>query len=298
MSIDARKRNLMVKILNWVISNNANINDRIKALDNTFSKEYLKLNLYFKMADIKDYYDQLFLDGKLDSTIKSELITYLQYNEENKECNPELLKNIYEKLSNMFEDYHSNEDKIKETMSEATDIAKKLHWKYMPIYKEQYISNNGYIPEEQPEIYYNHFHAIEDLYRYIYTDDKVDWKSVDGDVNLDVDMTFKIYTTRWGHYDYYSIKRTVTGWYLSGLPAGTGECQKDGNGALIKALEHDSVCYPEEGLKYAMDLLWNEADTTEMRLETLQSRLDDISEWIKAVEIATHESQPEWCGYY
>ena len=298
MDIDARKRNLLIKIVKWAIENNSKSDERVEVLNNTFSKEYLKANLYFKTADINDYYDKLFNKGKLNKDIKKQLIDYLRYHEENIACDSEPLKNIYNELSGMFENYHNNKENIEKTLKEAVEIAIKLHWKYLPIYMEQYITNNGYIPEEKPEVYYYHFHAIEDLYRYIYTDNKVEWKSIDGDINLDIDMTFKIYTTRWQHYDYYSIRRTSIGWSLSGLPAGTGECKKDGNGALTNALRHDSVCYPKDGLNYAMELLWNEADTTEMKLETLQSRLDDISEWIKAVEIATHESQPKWCGYY
>lgn len=168
----------------------------------------------------------------------------------------------------------------------------------VPIYPEQYIANSNIIHEESLKEYYDHFHPLEDLYRYIFEGSKISWKSTYGDINLNKEISMEIYTTRWGHYDNYRIKRTLDGWGISGLHSGNVKCAKDGEGALTDLLKHDSVCYPEEGLKYAMELLWNEADSTEMKMEELRRKISDIAEWINEVEKVTHQYQPEWCNYY
>lgn len=296
---DARERNLLMKITNWAIQEGGDLEKSLIKLDNSFNEDDMHKELFFKKSDIKKYSNNIFDDnGNIKREVKSKITEYITNHYKYKNVNPEDLKNIYEELTKQFGNYSQEMERINDTLSKAIEIAKKVHWRYIPVYKEQYIENNGFIPEDNLIKYYNHYHAIEDLYRYIYTDNKINWKSIEGDINIGVKLTFKIYTTRWGHYDYYSIKRTEMGWDLSGLPAGTGSCKVNGEGALISALKHDSVCYPEGGLEYAMETLWNEADTTEMKPEIVQKRLDDISEWIKAVEIATHQAQPEWCGYY
>lgn len=124
-----------------------------------------------------------------------------------------------------------------------------------------------------------------------------DWKSVEGDINLDKDMKFKVYTTRWGHDDIYTIRRTFKGWDVRHIGI-NGETEKNGRGALESNLEHDSICYPKEGVEYAFQTLWQEADTTSMSIEELQSRIQDIADWISEVEKVTHQYQPDWCLYY
>lgn len=63
-------------------------------------------------------------------------------------------------------------------------------------------------------------------------------------------------------------------------------------------LHHDSVFYPEDGVKYALAELWNQAEEGEVTFEELQIRLQQIADWISTVEKAVGEGQAEWVGYY
>ena len=285
----ARIRNLKMKITHWVIEKGGD-------LDTEFTSKKLKEELYFKESDLKISKKLFDEDKYLNQEIKADIEEYKNNYNKNKDTKDDDLKELYNKLKDYF---INNGEKIEfdKNISKAIDLIKKLHWKYMPIYREQFIINNGHFPEDIDD-YYNHFHAIEVLYWYIFDIKRIDWKSTDGDINLDKDMELKIYTVRWGHEDYYSIKRTVDGWYIKGLPVGTGECDKDGKGSFIKLLEHDGVCYPKEGLNYALSYLWKQADTTNMTVDELQERINDISTWLKEVELATHTYQPSWCSYY
>lgn len=288
----ARLRNLIIKIAHAVIEDRLDLNMSFEDGD-IFKK------LYFKRSDLKKHRKTIFENKFILEEIKEKVNLYIKKYEESFKCNEEeRFKNLYFELDSYFKTHNSDEMKFKQNIKEATDIATRLHWKYLPIYVEQFIVNNGVLPEDQLGYFYNHFHAIEDLYRYIFTDNKIDWKSIDGDINLDKEMVFRVYTTRWGHHDNYTIKRTISGWFVEHLMANNGESEKNGEGALLEKLDHDSVAYPTEGVKYALEMLWNEADTTEMTVAELQKKLNEIALWIEQVEKVTHEYQPDWCGYY
>jgi hypothetical protein len=288
----ARLRNLIIKITHAVIEDKLDLNINFEDGD-VFKK------LYFKRSDLEIHRKDIFKNNFILEEIKEKVNLYnKKYQESFKYNEEERFKNLYFELDSYFKTHNSDEMKFKQNIKEANDIATRLHWKYLPIYVEQFIVNNGVLPEDQLGYFYNHFHAIEDLYRYIFTDNKIDWKSIDGDINLDKEMVFKVYTTRWGHYDNYTIKRTLNGWFVEHLMANNGDSDKNGDGALLEKLDHDSVAYPTEGVKYALEILWNEADTTEMTVEELQKRLNEIALWIEQVEKVTHEYQPNWCGYY
>lgn len=288
----ARLRNLTVKIAHAVLEDGLDMD--LKFVDNDIFKK-----LYFKKSDIEIFKSKIFEDGSILSEIKNKVNIFIEKNQEYTDCNEEeTLKNLYSELDNYFKNHEHDEDKFQRDIKAANEVAAKLHWKYLPIYTEQFIVNNGVLPEDNLGYFYNHFHAIEDLYRYIYTDNKLDWRSIEGDLNLDKKMTFKVYTTRWGHHDHYYIKRTMDGWFVEHLTAHNGMSDKNGEGAMFDKLNHDSVVFPKEGVKYAFELLWNEADTTNMTVEELQRKLDEIALWIEQVEKVTHQFQPDWCGYY
>lgn len=297
---EARERNLLMKICNWIISNQ--VDNLEEFLNQPMNNETLKKEIFFKKTDIKEYSKDFIENNKLNEDKKYIIKEYIENHKKYKDSNESEneFKILYLWMNKYWENsYIDNKNEYTKKLEEAKSIAIKLHWKYMPVYLEQYIENAGIVPEENLDDYYNHFHAIEDLYRYIYTNNKIDWKNIGGDdENLDRDLYFKIYTTRWGHFDNYTIKRTIDGWEMKGLPAGTGICEKDGKGTLVRALEQDGVAYPEEGVHYAMGILWEEADNTPMPIEILQERLNDISKWIEMVEKSTKEYQPSWCGYY
>lgn len=287
----ARQRNLLIKIAHAVIEDGLE-------MDKDFGEKDLVEKFYFKKSDVKDFKGKIFDEGSILKEVKDRVNLYIENHKENKNYKEEeKFEDLYFKLDNYFKTHNSDEDKFQQDIVTAKEIAIKLHWKYLPLYTEQFMVNNGVLPEESPEYYYNHFHAIEDLYRYIFTENKLNWRSIDGDINLDKVLKFKVYTTRWGHYDNYRIKRTYDGWFVSHISI-NGNSEKNGEGALLDNLNHDSVVFPVEGVKYALEVLWNEADTTSMTLEQLQRRIDEIALWIEEVEKVTHKFQPDWCGYY
>lgn len=299
-NLTARERNLLIKITHFIFESESNLNLQKNMLSLKYTVNDLTKKFYFKSSDINNYKSNLFdNDGILKLEIQERIKTYLENHDKFKSNeDEEKLKNVYNNLKEEILKISFDEKIIDNLFNEAKDICYNLHWKYMPIYKEEYISNSRVLPEDDLECYYRNFHAIEDLYWYITdNENKLDWKSTDGEINLNIELNFKIYTMRWGHYDNYKLKRTNTGWLITTHYNG-GKCEKDGSGALIELLEHDSVCYPKEGIKFALESLWNEADTTEMSIEELQFKLNDIAKWIEDVEKVTHKSQPNWCNYY
>ena len=87
----------------------------------------------------------------------------------------------------------------------------------------------------------------------------------------------------------------MNGWYCKYI-AIRGECKKNGEGGLFMNLDHDSVFYPKEGVAYAMEKLWEDADDEVIDFDELAKRIQQIADWISAVEKSMGE-QPEWVGY-
>lgn len=294
-----RQRNLLVKLFNAYTQDNS-------VLTRSFTQDELRKQLYFKESDI--IYNAMGIlerDGnvfKLTENTVKKLLEFEQFRDKSKkelEANNSIeteFKGIYTKLKSYFAAYMQEKNIYENNMPRAIELAKILHWIYLPIYSEQMIENRGIIPENNLEDYYNHFHSIEDLYYEISGLGKK-WNSIEGDINLNKELWFKVYTSRWGHHDNYRIKRTSDGWYVEHISI-NGPSKKNGEGALEANLEHDSVVYPKEGVQYALETLWNEADESEMNIEDLQYKLQQIADWISEVEKATHKYQPDWCGYY
>jgi len=63
-------------------------------------------------------------------------------------------------------------------------------------------------------------------------------------------------------------------------------------------LRHDCIFFSEDGVKHALENLWDLADENEMSVEELQEKLQQIADWISIVEKTVGESQPEWVRYY
>lgn len=118
-----------------------------------------------------------------------------------------------------------------------------------------------------------------------------------GDDTLNKEMTFSVYTRRWGHSDVYQIERTIDGWEVHHI-AINGKCAKDGDGALMINLHHDSIFFPEDGVKYALSNLWDDAEDGNLTPEELQKKLQQIADWISSVEKAVGDNQPDWVNYY
>lgn len=120
---------------------------------------------------------------------------------------------------------------------------------------------------------------------------------INNDDTLEKNLNFSIWTRRWGHFDTYILQRTDDGWRCSFLSI-NGKCEKDGEGAFIENLKHDCVFFPEEGVRYAMSKLWEDANESKIGLDQLQQRLQDIADWISDVEKNVIIKQPTWINYF
>jgi hypothetical protein len=288
----SRLRNLKVKLFNY---------RKNYELD-SFTFEELQKSLYFKISDIIFYADSLFEKNEDEFKIKDEILTEINKYKRKQE---DLSDNIEKMEENFKSDYRylnknlSNLDRVndwEEKVEKMKTLAIELHWKYMPIYEEYMLENRDIIPEDEPEKYYNHYHSLEDLYRAM-IGKGLDWKSAEGDCNLDKELIFEVFTSRWGHKDRYRMQRTIYGWYVTHISI-NGSSQKDGTGALFSNFRQDGVFYPVDGVKHALETLWNDADSSEMSVEELQDRLQEVADWVSEVEKVTTNEQPSWVNYY
>lgn len=293
---EARKRNVLIKILHCHLNNK-------KLIDKSFEVNELKNTFYLKERDIKLFLEKLF-DKHNDKYIikeeyKKKLYDYeRKYNEfiKNREEIEKKFIEQYEAINQVIFNIEIDMNKLEIEIKNSIQNIKKLHWILLPIYSEQIIENIGFIPEENIDDYYNNYHAIQDIY-FAVKGKGIDYKSVGGDNNLNKEFNVNIYSSRWGHDDNYIIKRTVDGWYLTFL-MNSGDFDKDGQGAFFDSLEHDSIFFPKEAVSYALEILWNEADNTNMDIDEIKYKFNQIVKWINEVEKASKKYQPEWCNYF
>ncbi|QUE87979.1 hypothetical protein [Exiguobacterium alkaliphilum] len=299
----ARKRNLIIKITKSVYEDDFNIETPV-------DDEIFKSSFYFTNADVIDFKDQLVNGTHLSDSVKQKIQEYVSHINNAKSENDinslnEEFESLYFKMKEHFRFTKKVSDEDYERLlARAVEISSILHWAFLPLYEEQFLQNTGLIPEDNLNEYYNHFHAIEDLYRWIIGNK--DWKSTQGDINLNKNMRFRVYSSRWGHDDSYQVVRTIRGWQFTHLSYNNVECRpnatsintNDNTGGLFSIFAQDSIQADLDGVKYAFEVLWNEANTTEMNIEDVQRKLDEISNWIEKIERAVKEGQPDWVGYY
>lgn len=187
---------------------------------------------------------------------------------------------------------HSRYQKIEESVAELLPV---LHWGHLPIFNKYLLFNRGINPEQKIAEFYDHYDCLKAMLDEIRG--KGQSMQIKGDETLEKDLTFEVYTRRWGHTDRYRMKRTIDGWNCSHIAIG-GKCEKNGEGALFANLHHDSVFFPEDAVKYGMEELWEAADEGEIDVEELQRRLQQVADWISHVEKAAGVWQPEWVNYY
>ena len=174
------------------------------------------------------------------------------------------------------------------------DIIPIIHWSKLPLFNNNLIINRNIIPEYNLLDFYNHIDCLNALMEEILNRGVI--FSNKGDLTLDKEMPFEVYTRRFNHKDRYYIKRTVDGWNCRHISI-NGKCRRNGEGAFFENLNHDSIFYPKEGIEYAMSKLWNEADNGKIDFEELKKRLQQIADWISNVEKAVG-TQPNWVNYY
>lgn len=297
--LDARQRNLKMIMVREYTSKKFKIKDK-------FTEDTIVKLFFFRQSDLQNSL-KFFFTKKGEAYIFKNNIA-----DEISEMSSKHFKAITDsketsqKYVNLFklfsEDYLNNihkgdsSEKYNTFYNEFASSLEELHWFSLPEFSEQMMINRGMIPEDNILEYYNHYHSLEDLYD-VLTGKTVPSNSYKGDINLNKRLSFRVYSRRWGHDDTYSVERRTEGWFVSHL-AINGPSKKDGTGSMIANLDHDSIQYPKEGVRYAFRTLWYLADEDEMSTEELQVKLQEIADWISAVEKTIGEFQPDWCGYY
>lgn len=185
-------------------------------------------------------------------------------------------------------------DRYQKLFNKLKEIIPIIHWGRLPIFNKYLLYNREKDPELEMIEYYEHPDCLNALLNEVKSKGII--LSNKSDDTLDKEIPFKVYTRRWEHEDRYYIKRTVNGWYC-GYLAIRGECKKNGEGGLFNNLDHDYIFYPKDGVAYAMEKLWEAADEGEIDYDELAKRIQQIADWISAVEKSI-ETQPEWVGYY
>lgn len=207
---------------------------------------------------------------------------YMSYKSNYKSSISEKEINDFKEKFLEFKEYifdRKGNEEYKKLIAPLLELAPKLHWHYLPIYSDNIVYNRGAIPEKQPDIFYDHYHTLEDLYEVI-IGSPYKLESNLGDINLDEEIAITIYSNRWQSEDTYIVKRTLNGWdtdFFGGV-----EGDKEGS-AFIQCLEHDSISYPSN-IGYKFEALWNRADTTEMSTEELKNNLQKIADWVIVTE--------------
>lgn len=170
-----------------------------------------------------------------------------------------------------------------ERYGEMAKLAHKLHMSLKnrgiePKHHRYMLENRG-VPVEDIEFYY-HIHPVEDLIAFI---NDCDANNDPVDSTIGKEFKFKVYTRRWGHYDTYTFKRTLSGWTFNGVATyNSGECSKTGEPHLFKTLEHDSISYPMN-VGALMEWVWLKASEG-LDEDQVQRAIDDIAEWISMCE--------------
>lgn len=191
-----------------------------------------------------------------------------------------------------FHEYYQNRmctldnSQVEELYKNMAEAAHKLHMQLRargiePQHHKYMIENRG-VPVDNLE-FYNHLHPVEDLIAFVKDSDA---NNDPEDSTLNVEFNFNVYTRRWGHYDYYRIVRTNTGWRIKGASVfGDGECDKSGKPFLESFLNHDTVCYPAQIGEF-FEWAWKMAADGATK-EEIQQGLDDLGEWISICEKST-----------
>jgi hypothetical protein len=168
---------------------------------------------------------------------------------------------------------------------QMAETANKLHLSLKssgcePQYGKHMLTNRGVPPTEIE--FYRHVHAVEDLFNFL-NDSDANKDPVD--VTIGAEFKVRIYSRRWGRDDTYTIKRTPNGWDISQMVRG-GPSDKKGNPGFYKALDGDSINYPEELPGY-MEWLWERAAEDGLTKDDVASALDDLAAWISTCEKAS-----------
>ena len=180
-------------------------------------------------------------------------------------------------------------EEIRSKIGEMARLAHQLHVALLkrdpslePRHHAYMIRNRGSSPRD-PE-FYNHFHPVEDLLKFIADRDANEDPADPEDTTLGEELTFKVYSQRWGHPDTYRLVRTPTGWDVHFISIG-GSCDPRGEPYLYENFRHDSISYPST-LPDHLEELWRDASAEGAGLtrEQVQERLDELAKWVSETE--------------
>lgn len=294
----ARKRNLCISIAR-------NLAEKPERLDSTYELQEITENFCFRQRDIQYYLTDFFRsngDGRyyLQPEMQKMVEKFLLAHEKALPVLDEARIMFLKTFGGFYRDrekdkYRFDVVRLDSIYSDLHDTIVVLHWGQLPILNKWLMINSERIPEEDVVGFYNHYHMLSAIMRDIQGNGEKMTRQ--GDETLNHKFVFSVFTRRYDTYDSYRIQRTVDGWFAGHISI-NGPCEKDGTGALTANLEHDNVFYPEDGVKYAMSELWEQAEEGELTKEQLQERLQQIADWISAVERAVGKYQPSWVNYY
>lgn len=283
-------RNVKLKIAKIFIENNYGI-------EKTFNFNELSTILFVRKKEFEE--NNIFLFEKIKGEYKLKKVFFDEIQEWHNHHNESKkdIENIITQFRNLYLKFHKNYNYSK-YYNEIFPLVEKMHWYFLPVYHDFMIINRGINPEDDLKSYYNHFHCLQDLNNYI--DVKKDfWKSVKGDVNLDLECKFPIYTNRWGHDDIYKVTRKFDGWYVKHLsingmssPDGYGYNEK-GLGGFVANFNQDFVDFPKQ-FHNVIERLWKLADENEMTIVELQEKLLEVAQLVSEVERTVSNYTPRW----
>mgnify|MGYP000843807155 FL=1 len=292
----ARARNLLISIAKG-LHNEDEIGGR-------YMIDEIRTRFYFSQRDIKYQFDTFFDSvEEAQYVLRPNIGAYLAkvLRAHNCACSGlEAAESIFVKrfgqLRNAVRSNHYGfTPEMRKTYAEIQKLVPILHWGRLPIISKYLMINSELIPEENLTEFYDGFDMLEALLNDIYG--KGESMEMNGDQTLGKELTFSVFCRRWGHTDSYRMQRTIDGWNVRHISI-NGACDPDGTGALLMNLQHDSIFYPEEGVKYGLQKLWEDADDGKIDVEQLQIKLQQIADWISKVEQAVGAGQPEWLNYY
>lgn len=293
-----RKRNLRISIAKGLL-------EKEWSSEAVFFESDLKQVFRFKARDLAHYATAFFQKSGTGYTLSKKEKKYIDKILHANKIAAEYLKDADAKFVAEWGGFHDeweyggyghfSHSRLHEIEKSVQELLPVLHWGHLPIFNKYLLFNREVDPEQSLIEFYDHYDCLKAMLDEIRGKGEV--MQIESDDTLEKSLEFEVYTRRWGHSDRYRMKRTIDGWYCRHI-AINGGCQKDGEGALLTNLHHDSVFFPEEAVKYAMQQLWEAADEGEIGLDELQNRLQQVADWISHVEKAVGEKQPEWVNYY
>ena len=293
-----RIRNLRISIAKGLLSESWNIKRE-------FSESELKNVFRFKYCDLVYYSSYFFNKSDEKYTLTDKEMIYIKNILNSNKIAKQFLQDADARFISEFEGFYNEYvssnyrdfpfscyKKIEKNLMEIIPV---LHWGHLPIFNKYLLHNREINPEEDTLEFYCHFDCMKAILDEIEGGGQI--MSIKSDDTLGKNLTFEVYTRRWGHSDIYCMQRTIDGWLCNHM-AINGKCRKSGEGALSNNLNHDGVFFPEEAVMFAMEKLWETADEGEIDLVELQNRLQQVADWISSVEKAVGKNQPDWVNYY